>query len=377
MSSSPKQRVLRVARHAALAVLLAVALASGSRPLSSTVRAAAPVLAAVASFDPGDTPQAATATATAERTPVITGAETERSSRGLDYRAGGSSYEESRVGVAAGASTLPDGSGPAPAPLVEAQPTLVPGPPRPITHEVQEGESLGEIADLYDLSWMALAKANAIGNPNKLQVGQVLKVPPVDQSATTPKRSAPPGGVILDAAFRSQSDGTASAGANCGPATLGMFLSVFGESYSSSELRDSVNEQMGISDPNEGSTWEALAYAANVRGYTQYGLYGASIKSYRAWSVDDLLAEVNQGRPVMLLVYFRALPGHENDDYWGDHYILFLGIDEDGDVVFHDPAFRGQQGAFRTMTKEQLLKAWTNTAAGISRSAMGLRPVGS
>ncbi len=50
-------------------------------------------------------------------------------------------------------------------------------PTTEVTHKVQRGENLYQIGRLYDLSWEQVALANAITDPSRLRVGQVLKIP--------------------------------------------------------------------------------------------------------------------------------------------------------------------------------------------------------
>jgi len=183
----------------------------------------------------------------------------------------------------------------------------------------------------------------------------------------------PPPGVAA-APYRSQFDGSAYAETDCGPAALGMFLGYFGEQFTTLELRASANQQMRSSDPNNGTSWEALVYAANVHGYQQHSLYSVG-KTYRKWSLDDLWLELSDIRPAMLLVRYQYLPGNEGSGFAGDHYVLVLGRDPQGNVVYHDSAFRSQAGAYRAMTPAQLARAWSSVASGITNTAMGLHRI--
>lgn len=78
---------------------------------------------------------------------------------------------------------------PAPAPVPAPEPAPVPEPPHEPTPEpdrssakfkeyrIQPGNSLSRIAQEYKLSAQALARANGITNPNRIRVGQVIKIP--------------------------------------------------------------------------------------------------------------------------------------------------------------------------------------------------------
>ncbi len=80
---------------------------------------------------------------------------------------------------------------PAPAPVPAPEPAPVPEPPHEPTPEpepdrssakfkeyrIQPGNSLSRIAQEYKVSAQALARANGITNPNRIRVGQVIKIP--------------------------------------------------------------------------------------------------------------------------------------------------------------------------------------------------------
>jgi hypothetical protein len=172
--------------------------------------------------------------------------------------------------------------------------------------------------------------------------------------------------------WRSQFDGTAYETANCGPASLGMAMSYFGEWWETKGIRKSTNERSGVTGYSDGTDWPSLAYAAEKRDFTVVGLYDAA-GNYRQWTIDDLVSETDKGHPVILLVRQRAMPGHENSAYYGDHYIVFLGLMADGRIVYHDPAFANEtDGAYRIIGQKTLLEAWGDTYACLPYSAMSV-----
>lgn len=81
-------------------------------------------------------------------------------------------------------------------------------------------------------------------------------------------------------------------------------------------------------------------------------------------------AQVEKGRPVMLMAHYRSLPGHEEDEWIGDHYILVLGFTRTGDVIYHDPGFEGERGAYMTIDRTRLERAWSKTWIGQNNTAM-------
>ena len=181
------------------------------------------------------------------------------------------------------------------------------------------------------------------------------------------------GGAILQVPFRTQWDGSAFEWGNCGVAGIGMMMAYHGRSWPTHTLRESINAMTGNYDRKVGVDWRYLARAVEQRGFGLLGPYDGR-GGYRYWTLDDLLAQTAQGRPVMLLVHYRSLPGHADDEWPGDHYILFLGLTADGNVVYHDPGLRGDAGAYRVMDQATLDYAWSNTWIGQDRTAMVVLP---
>ncbi|HUX88001.1 MAG TPA: C39 family peptidase [Chloroflexota bacterium] len=293
------------------------------------------------------------------------------------------------------------------------------------TYQVQSGDTLLAIAAKYGVVMNSLAASNGLTDANQLAVGETLTVVvpggntaapsqaptsaaspptgnlavaiPIPGGSLTPDNTlivpgsasglatlpygvralpAPtdplplPRAPIIAAPYFSQFDGSAYAESNCGPTSLAMALGGLHVSVGQLTLRQAANAQMGSSDPNIGTTWEALAYAAKVNGVSNDGLYGGS--GYRSWSIDDLKNELSQGRPVLLLVRYWDLPGHGQSGYAGDHYIVALGFDQNGNLVSNDPASYNAAGAGQVMTPAQLTHAWSDTSVGLVRTAMAL-----
>lgn len=72
------------------------------------------------------------------------------------------------------AATATLGATPGPLPVT---PFPTPPPPAPVQHVVQSGETLGAIAQQYDISLEDLMRANSLTDPNVLAVGQALVIP--------------------------------------------------------------------------------------------------------------------------------------------------------------------------------------------------------
>ena len=175
--------------------------------------------------------------------------------------------------------------------------------------------------------------------------------------------------------YRTQFDGTAWEGGNCGPASIGMAMGAFSFDESTDSIRQSINAYTGDWSVESGTSWESLRWAVEQRGFTTDGLLNQA-GGYRFWTMDDLLAQTRQGRPVIALVKYQFLPGHENSTWYGDHYVVFLGMTSDGKVVYHDPAFRdgGIQGRSVTVDQSVFERAWMESWSGLRQTAMAVYP---
>ncbi|MBI2755123.1 MAG: C39 family peptidase [Chloroflexi bacterium] len=139
---------------------------------------------------------------------------------------------------------------------------------------------------------------------------------------------------VLDAStrikvpYRTQLDGTPAAGANCGPATLGMVAESFGINATVADIRTRIMLAQGSSmyDVDNGSYVWALADVATQMGLKVFGLREADGTTLRRWTVEEARAEVQRGNPVVLQVRYRSLPRREEALYYGDHYIVLTGI---------------------------------------------------
>jgi LysM repeat protein len=89
-----------------------------------------------------------------------------------------------------------DASAPLPEETPAPQPTpaeVLPTPePAPITHIVQRGEHLSQIARDYGVPWTNIAEANGITNPNTIYAGMSLTIPGTAASQQPPVTSRVP-----------------------------------------------------------------------------------------------------------------------------------------------------------------------------------------
>jgi len=166
--------------------------------------------------------------------------------------------------------------------------------------------------------------------------------------------------------FRTQKDGDRFQGSNCGPAALGMVLDAFGMARGNADLRFLTHTYQGTVGARTGIALQHVAHVAadlglEPRGLYQRpdGLYGK--EGFARWTVDDVRAEVLAGRPVIPLVKFRLLPGHEDSPFRADHYVVIHGVDGDS-FLYHDPIYESPwEGGARWMSSETLAAAMRPT----------------
>lgn len=235
------------------------------------------------------------------------------------------------------------------------------------TYRIQPGDTLSSIALRYGVSVSDLVTLNGIVDPSFVLAGQTIRIGRAGAAASASSGNSLK---IIWAPYYRQFDGSIYAESNCGPTSLAMALGALNIHASPLTLRHLASRAMGFDNPYGGVTWEALAYASRAKGATIKGLYNGN--RYRIWSVDDLRREFAQGHPVILLVRYRSLPDHRTSAFWGDHYIVGLGFDRAGNLVYNDPAFHEGSGANRTISRDQLVSAWSNTAVRLIRTAMAL-----
>lgn len=181
---------------------------------------------------------------------------------------------------------------------------------------------------------------------------------------------APAPSLLQAAPGLSQFDGSIWASSNCGPTALAMALGALGIRADQLTLRQLANARMGQSDPSAGTTWESLAAVARHFGAKTSALYQNG--QNRTWTVAEVKQELSAGHPVLLLTHYRDLPTHLTSAYLGDHYIVALGTDSQGNLLYNDPASAPGDSFTHAISIEQLQRAWTDTNDGIVRTAMAL-----
>jgi hypothetical protein len=170
--------------------------------------------------------------------------------------------------------------------------------------------------------------------------------------------------------YMTQFDGTPWEGSNCGIASIAMVLGAFDITIPTLQIRKSIIGITGDPSYDAGVAWDPLVKLAWRHNFPVNGPNMPDSNQLRSWYLEELDAESRMGRPSILLVHYRSLPGHENAGWWGDHYVVFLGLTADGDVIYHDPAFRGSAGAYKVTDRATFERAWTNTMSGQQRTAI-------
>jgi hypothetical protein len=155
--------------------------------------------------------------------------------------------------------------------------------------------------------------------------------------------------------WRTQLDGSRFAGANCGPASLGMILDAFGTAKGTDDLRYRSHTYQGTWGSQTGTALEHLARVAEDFGVPTRGLYEG--RRFRNWTIDELREELRQGHPVIILAKYHMLPGHEGSRAGFDHYIVLWDLDGEK-FVYNDPAFtRARDGYGRRISADALARA--------------------
>ncbi|HEY3115579.1 MAG TPA: LysM peptidoglycan-binding domain-containing protein [Chloroflexota bacterium] len=221
-----------------------------------------------------------------------------------------------------------------------------------LLYRVEPGDTLSGIVDRFAVEVDPILEFNRIENVDLLQAGLQLILPGAGPSGYFGGALA--NGLQIPTPYRSQLDGTPWQGANCGPVTLGMGLDALGIRISSTELRRQALNAQGFSGNNVGTLIDALARVATRNGARPIGLFEGSQIS--RWSLDDLRGQLRLGRPVIVQVRYRALPGRARSLYSGDHYIILTGRNGDS-FLYNDPMDADGPGFNRQMTASDLARA--------------------
>jgi hypothetical protein len=162
----------------------------------------------------------------------------------------------------------------------------------------------------------------------------------------------PPVARLARVPFHTQRDGSTYAGSNCGPAALGMVLAAWGIGQDNDYLRYLTHTYQGTWGRRGGTALEHMAQVAEDFGIGTAGLYEGD--QFHQWSVVEVRAQVERGRPVIALVKYRLLPGRESSPVRYDHYVVLWDTTPTG-FIYNDPIYPDAvEGYARFMTDAQL-----------------------
>jgi hypothetical protein len=159
--------------------------------------------------------------------------------------------------------------------------------------------------------------------------------------------------------YRTQLDDSIYARSDCGPAVLGMVLAAYGVEEDTLDLRRLTHSYQGTWPAvRVGTALQHIARVAEDYGLGSHGLYDdAEATVFHQWTVDELAAQVANGRLAIPLVRFGLLPGHETTGVRWGHYILLYAVEGDG-FRYQDPAVRPiEEGRGRWISRAQLDQA--------------------
>jgi len=177
--------------------------------------------------------------------------------------------------------------------------------------------------------------------------------------------------VWLTVPYRSQIDGTPYADANCGPVSIAMALEAVGKRDTPESLRTAALQLQNLNACDDCGTFiQHLAIVAEQRGARTFGLRDAP-ETFHRWTLDEIREQVRQERVVIPQVKFRLLPGRAKSGYWGDHYIVIVGL-VGNNFIYHDPVDSDGRGYGRIITAEQLEQAMTEATGEFSRAAFAV-----
>lgn len=177
--------------------------------------------------------------------------------------------------------------------------------------------------------------------------------------------------VWLKVPYRTQLDGSSYAAANCGPTSIGMALDMIGKRDSSESLRVATLQRQNITRCDDCGTFiQDLASVAEARGGATYGLRDGP-EVFHRWTLDEIRQQLRLERVVIPQVKFRLLPGRSESDYYGDHYIVIVGI-AGNNFIYNDSIDSDGRGYGRLISPEALERAMAGATGQFARTAFAV-----
>jgi hypothetical protein len=177
--------------------------------------------------------------------------------------------------------------------------------------------------------------------------------------------------VWLTVPYRTQLDGSSYADANCGPASVAMALDAIGKRDSLESLRSAALQLQDIAGCDDCGTYiQHLAAVAESRGAATFGLRDDP-ETFHRWTLDEIRQQLRQERVVIPQVKFRPLPGRNKAQYWGDHYIVVVGL-AGNSFIYNDPVDSDGRGYGRLISAEGLERAMAGANGEFARAAFAV-----
>jgi Peptidase_C39 like family len=217
------------------------------------------------------------------------------------------------------------------------------------------GEARGDWAQVF---YLGDGRASSVDG--WLEAGPTVPIPGPEVASTfATSRDLLKGGPEpwIKLPYHSQMDGTPWSLANCGPTTIGMVLEGFGFQVTPVTLRQEALALQQNEDCNDCGVYiQNLAEVVSRRGLKVNNLRDADPEAFHRWTLDEIRAELQAGRPVVPQVFYRKLPGRATSAYYGDHFVVLTGLLDDR-IVFNDPIDVEGPGYSRLITPQALDQA--------------------
>jgi uncharacterized protein YvpB len=210
--------------------------------------------------------------------------------------------------------------------------------------------------------WAKVEYDGAVGWAHTRYLGPARDRGEVSTRGRRPGAVVTESGVRLPIPYRTQLDGSAYQGANCGPASIAMAIQAFGKYVPTTDIRRAANRIQGTTGwYDTGTALETLTEIVSDQGLVPRGLFardgGGKARGYDRWSMDDVRQALRNGHLVIPQVHLATLPGQEHSNRGIDHFIVIIGYYDDV-FIYHDPAFNGNGGHSLQISEDRLSLAW-------------------
>ncbi|WP_257453300.1 C39 family peptidase [Archangium lipolyticum] len=156
-------------------------------------------------------------------------------------------------------------------------------------------------------------------------------------------------------------DGSYTNGAmNCGPASMAMLAREmgYGAGMTDAQLINHLG-QIGGTNSSEGTNVNGIVAMANAMGKNAQINQGTNV----SWMADQL----RQGKQVVALGDFHAMPPHQDEGRTSGHFVTVTGMDANGNFLVRDPA----DPNVRAVSPEQMAHFLGSHPAGGHQVAIG------